>query len=197
MSWEVIDERTQPCPCGKGSISMPVYGDDWNRIEHGTVKIQCEQCSAKYRVETEYIPEYHPGHGDSLIYYLTPIDYPYYQGIKADNVYRERQTLNDDFIGYIIENFSYDDLNEALYEYEEKRYSSKVTGVAKQICGIHKNVYNTTKTEIVLNKIIEAEKLYWDYEGNFEQRRIAKAQETHERKIYNEEKRKHQIRLAF
>ena len=183
-----------PCPCGMGNISQTVYGDDWNRVEYAPVQIECELCSQKYKVEEEHHSSIKPHHGDWTIYYLTPVDYPAYDGISEIGVYGPK-SYDSDFSKYLIENYSFSDLTAAKSEYTKKASSSKVTGVARKICASYRRRFKTTKTALIMEQIEKAIALYQKYEGNYDQRTAISQQESNERRAYTEEKRKHQIMI--
>lgn len=46
MSWEVMNEETKPCPCGKGTVTYIFEMDDWNRTRSSS-KIKCPTCEAR------------------------------------------------------------------------------------------------------------------------------------------------------
>ena len=199
MSWEETGITKVACPCGKGIISQKHYGDDWNRVNDGEVVIKCEDCKKRYRIEREDQQSYHPGHGDLTIYYLTPIEYPPYTGVCENHIYG---TLHNNiyeisFSDYLIERYPLCNLKTALTEYIEKRSSSKVSGIAAQICKEHKRFFNSVKVTSIIEKLEEAINRYSTYQGSYEQRMIVQNQEKKERAEYMREKRKHQIRLKL
>lgn len=159
--------------------------------------IECEECRKKYKVEGEHHQSYHPGHGDWTIYYLTPVEYPPYTGICENNIYGPLHTniYNTIFEDYLIEQYSLSDLEIAKAEYSEKLSSSKVTGIAKQICKDHKRFFNSVRAVLIIEKLEIAVEQYRTYEGSYDQRIIVRQQENQKRKEYQQEKRKHQIKL--
>ncbi len=196
MSWEEMSTKTVPCPCGKGTISQTEYGDDWNRYEYGPVEIHCPECKQKYKVESVYHPETHPGHGSWSSYFLTPIDYPAYSGIQESAIFGVAKSIADpEFSLYLVENYSFNDLIDAKSEYESKRSSAKVTGMAKQICNEHKWKFNSVKATLILTQINQAINQYSTHVGNYDQRMPVREQERKEKITYESEKRKHQIHL--
>lgn len=199
MSWEETGITKVTCPCGKGIISQKHYGDDWNRFKDGEVVIECEDCKKRYRIESEYHESYHPGHGDWTIYYLTPIEYPSYTGIRENDIYGalHNNIYEVSFVDYLIERYSLCDLTTALTEYIEKRSSSKVSGIAAQIRKEFKHFFNSVKAASIIEKLEEAIKRYSTYQGSYEQRMIVRNQENKERAEYMREKQKHQIRLEL
>lgn len=50
MSYEIIDEETQTCPCGNGYIRRIIKENDWFQRKE-TITIECAVCSNKYTVE--------------------------------------------------------------------------------------------------------------------------------------------------
>lgn len=188
-----------PCPCGKGTISQSHYGDDWNRFEDGPALIECEECKRKYKIESEYYRSYHPGHGDSTIYYLTPADYPPYKGICENVVFGplHHNISQISFADYLIENYSLQDLIAAKEEYCAKHSSAKVDGVAKQICREHKSFFNSVKASSIISHLENAVCSYKTYYGSYDQRIIVRKEEQAEREKYNSEKRNYQIKLKL
>ena len=198
MSWELYKTSKIPCPCKRGYITQKHYADDWNRYEDDTPVIQCEECKSKYIVETEtYSNPYKWESGTTFTYYLTPIDYPSYLGISEEKEYGKphKQIFELPFHKYLIENYSCQDLKNAIDEYADKRYSSKVIGVAKQICDLHKRRFKSVKTNLVVEQIQKALKEYPSYFGTYDQRIIVRIKEEKERNKYIDEKRKHQIKI--
>ena len=46
MSYEVVNERTVPCPCKKGTVKFVLEENDWFQTkEH--VLIECPECAKK------------------------------------------------------------------------------------------------------------------------------------------------------
>lgn len=197
MSWEEMSTTKIPCPCGKGTISQAHYSDDWNRFEDGQVLIECEECRKKYDIESEYYQSYRPGHGSWTRYYLTPVEYPPYTGICENDIYGPLHIniYNTAFEDYLIEQYSLNDLEIAKEEYSEKHNSSKVSGIAKQICKDHKRLFNSVKASLIIVKLETAIEQYKTYQGSYDQRIIVRKQESKEREEYQREKRKHQIKL--
>lgn len=197
MSWEEMSTTRISCPCGKGTISQAHYADDWNRFKAGLVLIECEECRKKYKVEEEHHQSYNPGHGGWTICYLTPVEYPPYTGICENDIYGPLHTNICDipFEDYLIEQYSLNDLEIARKEYNEKRSSSKVSGIAKQICKKHKSFFNSVKATLIIKKLEIAIEQYKTYQGSYDQRILVRKQEKQERNGYQQEKRKYQIKL--
>lgn len=195
MSWEEMGTKKISCPCGKGFISQTEYGDDWNRYEYSSVIIECDNCKNKYKVESEYHCCYKPGHGNWTVYYLLPIDYPEYDGIKEHDVYPIHNLFDVSFHEYLMENYSENSLISAKNEYQLKKSSSKVTGFAKNICKDHKRRFNTVKYKLVLEQINKAIVEYSSYTGNYEQREIVRQQEKKERAEYDTKKEKYRKKI--
>ena len=196
MSWEEMSAKTVPCPCGKGTILQTEYGDDWNRYEYAPVEIHCPECKQKYKVESVYHPETHPGHGSWSSYYLTPSDYPVYSGIQESAIFGKAKSIADpEFSLYLVENYSFNELLDAKSEYESKRSSAKVTGIAKRICKEHKWKFNSVKATLILAQINQAINQYSAHVGNYDRRMPVREQERKEKIAYESEKRKHQILL--
>ena len=199
MSWAEMGVTRISCPCGKGTISQSHYGDDWNRFKDGPVLIECEECKRKYRVESECNCSYHPGHGDSMAYYLTPLDYPPYMGICENTVFGSlhHNISQISFADYLIENYSLQDLIVAKEDYSVKHSSAKVDGVAKQICRDHKRFFNSVKACSIISYLETAVCSYAMYHGSYDQRIIVRKEERAEREKYNSEKRKHQVKIKL
>lgn len=199
MSWEEIGTTCIPCPCGKGVISQSHYGDDWNRFENGPVLIECEECKNKYVVESEHYCSYHPGRGDSTVFYLTPVEYPPYTGVCEKAIFGplHNNIYQISFADYLIENYSLQDLIAAKEEYCAKHSSVKVGGIAKQICKEHKRFYNSVNSSSIITHLEKAVCNYVSYHGSYDQRIIVRQEERAEREKYNSEKRNHQIKLEL
>ena len=96
-----------------------------------------------------------------------------------------------------MENFSLVDLCSALNEYQEKGNSAKVIGLAQSIRDEHKRVFKSVRVSLIEEKIQTAILQYKEYQGTYEQRILTRMQEKSERKAYEAEKRKHQIKIIF
>lgn len=195
MGWEELGTSKVMCPCGCGSIHQVHYGDDWNRYRDGSIIIDCEVCSKKYKVESKYFcpKPYH----DYTIYYLTPIDYPdYVKTAGADIVYGQCKKLEDiDFHIYLIEHYTLESLLDAYKEYSEKGYSATVSKEAKGIRGLYRDKHGKVKIKLVLDEILEAIINYNNYEGNYINRKAEDDKERMEYERYLKTKREHQIKL--
>ena len=74
--------------------------------------------------------------------------------------------------------------------------SSKVSlGLSKELVKEHKLKYRNAKVSEIIPHLQEIIDGYDSYFGNFEQRKPIRDEEMRERKIYTDEKRKHQIGL--
>ena len=197
MSWEEVEEKRVVCPCGKGFISQKIYGDDWNRIKNGAVVIECEDCKAKYIVESKDHSSHFSWDGNWTEYFLTPIDYPPYSGIEETDIFGPiHNNLNEiSFVDFIIERFSQDDLIQAKKEYVKIHNSSKVSGIAKKIRKAHKMFFNSVKCASIIAQLETAINQYASYLGSYDRRLPIRERETKERREYEIEKKKHQIRL--
>lgn len=70
MSYEIINEKKQPCPCGNGFIQYICEENDWSQFREN-ISIQCTKCQDEYEVKSKYFcPK--PKH-DYNIYYLVKI----------------------------------------------------------------------------------------------------------------------------
>lgn len=69
MSWDVINEKEIPCPCGKGVLKHFFEMDDWNRCREYVV-IDCAECRKKYTITSETIQHPNPVK-DITNYYCT------------------------------------------------------------------------------------------------------------------------------
>ncbi len=110
MSWEEMYTCSATCPCGKGKITQTSYGDDWNRYKDGPVVIECEECAKKYKVEE--VSHHGPlaSDGSWSTYYLTPKDYPDYDGPKESDLYPAALNQYENFPVWLIENFTEQEL---------------------------------------------------------------------------------------
>ena len=198
MSWELSSVVREHCPCGQGFIEQELYSDDWNRYQSGEVYISCSACKQKYKVEREFHVPSKPWVHSGETYYLTPIDYPEYEGITEEEVYGKQVcSSRGSFTNYLIENFSKQDLICAYNEFLNVTNSAKVVGVAKKIRDCHKWVFNSVKLVNIRQRVFNAINLYDNYVGSFDQRKVVREQEKHARQAYIQEKRKVQIRLHF
>lgn len=50
MSYEYDFSNSTKCPCGKGTLIVKQYSNDWNQIRYETV-IKCDLCKKKYDIE--------------------------------------------------------------------------------------------------------------------------------------------------
>lgn len=194
MSWE-YDIRKIKCPCGNGFISQESRSDDWGRTENYVPTIECPECSQKYKIETEQHFCY-KWDGDGISYYITPKDYPEYAGITEDAQFPSA-TLNVlDFAEWFTERYTKAQLQSSLAEFQENKSSSKVSlELSKELVKEHKLKYRNAKVSEIIPHLQEIIDGYDSYFGNFEQRKPIRDEEMRERKIYTDEKRKHQIGL--
>lgn len=69
MSYDVVKEKTIPCPCKEGVIRYSLSENDWNQTRE-SITIECHKCKEEYRIVSEsYRPK--PKH-DFTLYYLVP-----------------------------------------------------------------------------------------------------------------------------
>lgn len=197
MGFEEIMTKRVSCACGKGYVSQTIYGDDWNRIRTEKPFIECEDCSKKFYVESVFCRGSDPLNTWET-HFLTPIGYPCYSGISEFQEFGKRRTYwEDEFYGYLIDNYSYSDLLAIKDEYDNKKFSSKVQGLARKICDLYKKKYKTSKTELIVFEIEKAIENYLSCSSNFEKREVIAIQERKEREMYNTEKRTVQFLLQL
>lgn len=190
--------RRAPCACGRGKITQTEYGDDWNRYEYGPVKIECEECQKKYKIETVSHAGLLKSDGIWSNYYLVPIDYPDYDGITLEKVYPSDVSLYTiPFDEYLIKSYSYIHLQSSLEDMIENKALSRIKGDAIRICREHQKIFKTARVSIVLPKVEIALAHYNKYKDNYDNRAIIAAEEKKERKAYFEEKMRHAIRIKF
>ena len=130
MSWEEMYTCSATCPCGKGKITQTSYGDDWNRYKDGPVVIECEECAKKYKIEEVTHHGLLASDGSWSTYYLTPKDYPDYDGPKESDLYPATLNQYQDFSVWLIENFTEDELLGVLAQLKNTTSSAKLTGIA-------------------------------------------------------------------
>ena len=128
MSWEEMYTCSAICPCGKGKITQTSYGDDWNRYKDGPVVIECEECAKKYRVEEVTHHGLLASDGSWSTYYLTPKDYPEYDGPKESDLYPATLNQYQNFPVWLIENFTEEELNYVLAQLKKAGCSYEVSG---------------------------------------------------------------------
>lgn len=193
MSWEEMCTRSSTCPCGKGKITQTSYMGDWNRCEDGRVVrvvIECEECAEKYKVEeiTHHKPD-----GDSWsTYYLTPKDYPDYEGPKESDLYPATRNEYQDFPVWLIENYTEDELRGVLNQLKNTTSNTKLTGIAARIRDAHKKAKKTVRVGEITKTVEAALEKYPEHVGNKIQREEIRKKESDARAAYVKEKRKHQ-----
>lgn len=195
MSWEEMNTSQTVCPCGKGHITQKHYGDDWNRFEDGPVVIECEECKKKYKVESVTHRGMLTSDGSWDEYFLLPKDYPEYDGPSETATYGASANPYWDFTGWLIENFTEDELREVEEQLHTVKASSRLTECAAYICREHKSALKTVKVSSILASVEKAIAAYPDYVGNNQQREEVKKREKSAFNIYWEEKRKHRISI--
>lgn len=157
MSWEEMYTCSATCPCGKDKITQTSYGDDWNRYQDGPVIIECEECAKKYKVEAEIHQGRLTSDGMWSTYYLTPIDYPDYDGPRESDLYPVARNQYQDFPVWLIENFTEDELRSVLNQIKSTTSSAKLTGIAAGIREAHRKA----KRQFVLVRLLKQLKLPW------------------------------------
>lgn len=197
MSWEEMYTEETTCPCGEGRIKQIVYGDDWNRYSNGPVVIECEKCSKRYIVETISNNSGLLSDGSVIVHFLTPKDYPEYSGSSEVKAYGNAANPNWDYTGWLIENFTEDELKNAEEQLHRTKSSANLIGVAAKIRDTHKKALKTVCVGAILASVEEALNLYPEYRGNKLQREELRKKEIIEMTAYRSEKRKHQIRLEL
>lgn len=195
MSWEEMSTKTVKCPCGNGTVSQTYYMDDWNRTKSGKLVINCSQCKENYIVEEEHHHGRTTADGYWTVHYLTPKNYPKYDGITVEKIYPKRDKIT--FFEFLIISYEYDCLSNALNELKNESAVSRLTGFSKHICKMHKTSLNSARITEVREKVEFAVNHYFDYEDNKDNRNKIEKQYELEYKEYLNEKRKNQIKLDF
>ena len=57
MSYEIISDDKETCPCGKGYIRKIIKENDWFQRKE-TITIECDSCNDKYTVKTTTVRTY-------------------------------------------------------------------------------------------------------------------------------------------
>lgn len=197
MSWEEVSTSQTVCPCGKGHITQKHYGDDWNRFEDGPVVIECEVCKKKYKIEEVSHRGILTSDGSWSEYFLIPKDYPEYDGPSETAIYGLSANPNWNFTGWLIENFSKDELRVVEEQLYTVKSSSRLTGNAAYICKKHKSALQTVKVSAILASVEEALSAYLEYVGNKQQKEEVRIKEKAAKRIYFEEKRTKRIPIKF
>lgn len=192
MSWEEMYTYSATCPCGKGKITQTSYGDDWNRYKDGPVMIECEECAKKYKVEEVTHHGLLTSDGSWSTYYLTPKDYPDYEGAKESDLYPAPLNQYQNFSVWLIENFTEDELVDVLAQLKNTTSSTKLTGIAAGIRDVHKKAKKTVRVGEIIKTVESAIEQYPEHVGNKIQREEIRKQESDARAAYIKEKRKHQ-----
>lgn len=199
MNSDFIGTKTISCPCGKGCLSRYMYLNDWNHYYESPIDILCDNCRSKYKVESERSFCYRPGRDSEFVEYLTPINYPKYSGITEVGVYGSLTPCRDIFFSnFLIENFSKESLETALFEFENVTNSKFVqTQVSCDIRKYHKSCFDSVKVKLIINCLHDALSHYDVYFGSYDQRIVVRKQEEKTRKQYKEQKLKFQIEIRF
>lgn len=192
MSWEEMYTCSATCPCGKGKITQKSYGDDWNRYQDGPVVIECEECAKKYKVEEVTHRGMLTSDGSCSTYYLTPIDYPDYEGPKESDLYPATRNQYQDFLVWLIENYTQDELRGVLDQLKNTTSSAKLTGIAAGIREAHKKAKKTVRVGEIAKTVEATLEKYPEHVGNKIQREEIRKKESDGRAAYIKEKRKHQ-----
>lgn len=193
MSWEEMYTCSATCLCGKGRITQTTYGDDWNRYEDGPVVIECEECAKKYKIEEEAHRGLLASDGSWSTYYLTPKDYPDYEGPKESDLYPAALNQYQNFQVWLIENFTEDQLRKVMTQLKNTTSSARLTGIAVDIREAHKKAKKTVRVSEIAKTVEAALEKYPEHVGNKIQREEIRKRESDARKVYIKEKRKHQI----
>ena len=192
MSWEEMYTRLAICPCGNGKITQTSYGDDWNRYQDGPITIECKECAKKYRIEEAVHRGLLTSDGSWSAYYLTPIDYPDYEGPKESDLYPAAVSQYQDFSVWLIENYTEDELRDVLEQLKNTTSSAMLTGIAVGICKAHKKAKKTVRVSEIKKTIETAVEKYPKHNGNKMQREEIRKKESDGRAAYKKEKRKYQ-----
>lgn len=197
MSWEEMYACSATCPCGKGKITQKSYGDDWNRYQEGSVVIECEECAKKYKVEEVTHRGMLTSDGSWSTYYLTPIDYPDYEGPKESDLYPATRNQYQDFPVWLIENYTEDELRGVLDQLKNTTSSAKLIGIAAGIREAHKKAKKTVRVGEIAKTVEAALEKYPEHVGNKIQREEIRKKESDGRAAYIKEKRKHQTVIVL
>lgn len=195
MSWEELHTERMACPCGKGIITQKHYGDDWNRFREGPVIIECEECNNNYLIEEEYHQGRLPSDGYWTDYYITPKNYPKYNGISEYKVYGEKAWVYKNFAEWLVENYTFEELKDVENQLQNTKSSENLFGTARKIRDIHKKEFKTVRVSTILKAVRNAVEIYPTYRGNKKERDEIRKKENIEYRKYIEEKRKHQIKF--
>ena len=193
MSWEEMYTRSTNCPCGKGKISQTTYGDDWNRYEDGSVVIECEKCNNEFKVEEVTHSRLLASDGSCSEYFLIPKDYPDYNEPNESKTYGVQANPFWNFTGWLIENYTEDELKLVKKQLQQVKASTSLTGNASSICYIHKKAKKTVKVNAILESVEKALCEYSSYSGNKTQREKIRIEEENARTVYLEGKKKKRI----
>ena len=183
-------EKRCSCPCGQGEI---VYGwgtNDWNQIKEGMMEIRCPECGKLYKFAKEgLLPKDYPEYnGDktlkSKIDYLKHIIDNYGYRLWPDELRKERiqlcltpKEIEDDkeknehryflmifdYSKKIYKNHTIEELKNIYEQMREAKYSTRLTGIAKQLAKTHKRHYGTIKLDNVMYPIWVAIRNYENY----------------------------------
>jgi hypothetical protein len=197
MSWEEMYTHSTVCPCGKGKITQTSYGDDWNRFKDGPVIITCGECSQKYMVKEISHHGLLTSDGCWSEYFLFPKDFHDYDGPCESKTYGPAANPNCNITGWLIENFTEDELKVVGDQLHQVKASSMLIGNAAYICKVHKSAMKTVKVSAILASVEKALGDYHGYAGNKTQREKVRMEENAARSAYLEERRKRAIPICF
>ena len=197
MSWEEIGVSQACCPCGQGKITQKHYIDDWNRSKDGQLAIECEDCARKYGVETIHHHSRLSTDGGWDEFFLVPKGYPDYTGLSEMDTYGPTVSSNYNFVNWLIEHFTTEELLNAKVQLLHNKSSAKLTGIAADIRNEHRRAKNTVRIGKILGSVEEALEAYSEYTGNKSQREDVRTREKEARNAYGKEKRKYTIKVKF
>ena len=195
MSWEELDTKYVPCPCGKGCVRCTCYMDDWNRYKDA-ITIECSSCTKQYKLVHE---KYYVGYGEYReSYCLLDINYPEYSGITVSTVFPNTVDIKElPFDEYLITTYTLNELIKARSELINTTAVARLSGLAAKIANQHKVAYHSAKIRCLRNDVINACKKYDSTEDNKDRRIPIELQEKKERAEYDKERKKHTFNLPF
>lgn len=176
MSYELMNiEKSWKCPCGHGKI---VYGsgtNDWNQVRYGMMEIWCPNCNTKYKIVSDgLLPTNYPEYSgdkkikekiDKLYYIINNYGYSMWDkntrdertelcmdSIELDS-YKNISNIHSIIFGYskrLYKNYTKEELEKAYEQMLLVKYSTRLTGIAKELAKQHKRHYKTIKISNVI-----------------------------------------------
>ncbi len=193
MSWEEISKKEVKCPCEKGTITLTIEGDDWNRLREKT-SIECPECKKIYEIVSKTHHGLLSSDGSWTEYALLKKGYPKspYSVMHIINVPKEAP-----FYVYLIKTYLKTELVDILEEYQNITRVNDLRRISKRVA---KDSKERTGSAIRKNIIADINEALLHYDEDPANKEIFDAKEKEYRQKQEEylrERDKHLIKLDF